>query len=352
RQQDSDAREGGANARLMIKQSHKKSFHLTYPKELYEHLLRTMIRIRLCEESFVEPILSGEVRCPVHLYSGQEAVAAGVCAALDSQDHVFGTHRSHGHYLAKGGTMRALIAEVFCRETGCSRGRGGSMHVIDTEHGMLGSAPIVAGTISLAAGAALASKIRQDGRVTVSFFGDGAAGEGVLYETLNFAALHRLPLLLVCENNLYSTHLPIAECRAQQVIYKVASPFGATGMRVDGNKVLHVYGAACKAVASCREGRGPVLLECVTYRMRGHVGPDDNVQGEHTDIRPKDEVRRWRRRDPIKLFERFLLRENLASQDEITALWDEAKKEVEGAHLFARRSPHPVQEDLPRYVYA
>ena len=324
----------------------------TYPRELYEHILRTMIRIRLCEESLVQPILSGEVRCPVHLYTGQEGVAVGVCAALDRADYIFGTHRSHGHYLAKGGSMRDLVAEIFCRETGCSRGRGGSMHTIDTEHGMLGSAPIVGGTISLAAGAALASKIRGNGRITVSFFGDGAIGEGVLYETLNFAALHRLPLLLVCENNLYSTHLPIAECRVQQTIYKVAKPFGVTGFRVNGNKVLEVYEAAKKAVTSCREARGPVFLECLTYRLRGHVGPDDNVQGEHTDIRPKKEVERWKRKDPIKLFECSLLRNKLMSPDKMKEIWEEAKREVETAHLFARRSPHPEQENLDRYVYA
>ena len=226
------------------------------------------------------------------------------------------------------------------------------MHVVDAEHGMLGSAPIVGGTISLAAGAALASKIRQDHRITVSFFGDGAAGEGVLYETLNFAALHRLPLLLVCENNLYSTHLPIAECRAQQTICEVAKPFGVFGFRLNGNKVLDVYRAAGEAAALCRNGRGPVLLECVTYRLRGHVGPDDNVQGEHTDIRPKEEVDHWKTKDPIILLQRSLLRHNLLTQEEIAEIWDETARKVEAAHIRARRSHHPAQEDLARHVYA
>ncbi len=191
-----------------------------YSKEFLLELYQTMIRIRCCEESFVEPISNGAVCCPVHLCSGQEAVATGVCAALQKEDYIFGTHRSHGHYLAKGGSMPALVAEIYGKETGCSRGRGGSMHIIDPENGMLGAAPIVGGTISLALGASLASSIRKDKRVTVSFFGDGATGEGVFYESLNFAALHNLPIIFACENNLYSTHMPIRECSGNSNISK------------------------------------------------------------------------------------------------------------------------------------
>ncbi len=173
-----------------------------YPKKFLLDLYRQMVRIRVCEESFVEPILRKEILCPVHLYSGEEAIAVGVCAALKKEDYVFGTHRSHGHYLAKGGSLKELVAEVYCKETGCAKGRGGSMHILAPEVGMMGAAPIVAGTISLAMGAALAASIRHEERIAVSFFGDGAAGEGVLCEAINFAALHCLPLLLVCENNL------------------------------------------------------------------------------------------------------------------------------------------------------
>jgi acetoin:2,6-dichlorophenolindophenol oxidoreductase subunit alpha len=179
---------------------------MRYSKKLLKNLYKRMILIRICEESFVEPILSDEVRCPCHLYSGEEAVATGICASLTDRDYIFGNHRSHGHYLAKGGGLKELVAEIYCRESGCSCGRGGSMHLIDPEKGVLGVAPIVAGTVSLALGAALASSIRRDDRVTVSFFGDGATGEGVLYESLNFAALKKLPIIFVCENNLYATH--------------------------------------------------------------------------------------------------------------------------------------------------
>ena len=174
---------------------------MIYTLEFLEHLYRTMLRIRLSEESLIEPILKGDIRTPCHLYSGQEAIATGLCATLIQDVYVFGCHRSHGHYLAKGGSLQAMMAEIYCKETGCSHGRGGSMHLIDPEVGMMGAAPIVAGTISLAVGAALASSIRKDGRVSVSFFGDGATGEGVLYESINFAALKKLPVIFACENN-------------------------------------------------------------------------------------------------------------------------------------------------------
>jgi pyruvate dehydrogenase E1 component alpha subunit len=315
-------------------------------------LLRTMLRIRFCEEALVEPILSGEIRCPVHLDTGQEAVAAGVCTALTKADYILGTHRSHGHYLAKGGDMKQLVAEVFCRETGCARGRGGSMHVIAPEVGMLGAAPIVAGTISLAMGAALAASIRNEARVSVAFFGDGATGEGVLFESLNFAALRRLPVLFVCENNLYSTHLRIEECRPSSTIAGIAKPFGIAHETVDGNNVLNVLDAAEAAVTRCRDGNGPAFLECKTYRMRGHVGPDDNIQGEHTDIRPPDEVEEWRQRDPIERFEQYLLEVNAADQKRLATIRREVEVEVAEALAFARASSFPKPEEVDRYVYA
>ena len=274
-----------------------------YSLELLENLYTTMTRIRLCEEALVDPILEGEIRTPCHLYSGEEAIAVGLCASLTDEDYVFGSHRSHGHFLAKGGSMQAMVAEIFCREAGCSRGRGGSMHLIDTERGMLGSAPIVAETIMLALGAALAATIRKENRVSVAFFGDGATGEGVLYESMNFAALRNLPIVFACENNYYSTHLPIRECRPPQDVCRIAEPFGIKTEAVDGNDVLAVYEAARMAVARCRRREGPIFIEFRTYRFRGHVGPDDNIQGSHTDIRPKSEIAQWLERDPITLFE-------------------------------------------------
>jgi TPP-dependent pyruvate/acetoin dehydrogenase alpha subunit len=321
-----------------------------YSRDFLKNLYRTMVRIRLCEESLVAPILKGEVRCPVHLYSGEEAIATGICAALNNEDYVFGTHRSHGHYLAKGGDMKELIAEIYAKETGCSRGRGGSMHVIAPEKGMMGAAPIVAGTISIALGAALASKIKKEQRVSVAFFGDGAAGEGVLYESLNFAALKKLSIIFVCENNLYSTHMPIKECRPNDRIYIIGKPYGIFTTRVNGNDVLKNYEVAKKAVDLCRNGKGPSFIECVTYRLRGHVGPDDNIQGTHTDIRPKEEIMKWKWKDPIMNFKKFLLKHNMLKQEDIKKIEREAEKEVEEANTFAKKSPHPKKSELTKYV--
>ena len=322
-----------------------------YSKAFLEKLYRIMVRIRICEESLVEPILKGEVRCPVHLYSGQEAIATGVCVALKEKDFIFGSHRSHGHYLAKGGGMRELVAEIYGKEAGCSRGRGGSMHIIAPEKGVLGSAPIVAGTIPLALGAALASKIRKEKRVTVSFFGDGAAGEGVLYESLNFAALRRLPIIFACENNFYSTHMPIRECRPENDIVEIGKPSCVQGSRVDGNDVLKVYEVSKKAVGQCRKGRGPVLIEFITYRMRGHVGADDNIQGTHTDIRPKEEIERWRKKDPIRRFETFLIKHKIFPKETLERIDREVEKEVEEAHQFAKESLYPSPQEVMKYVF-
>jgi pyruvate dehydrogenase E1 component alpha subunit len=322
-----------------------------YPKQLLEDLYRMMVRIRICEESFVELILNGEVRCPCHLYTGQEAIAAGICASLSKKDYVFGNHRSHGHFLAKQCSMKELVAEIYCRETGCSRGRGGSMHLIDPERGMMGAAPIVAGTIALAMGAALASSIRRDKRVSVTFFGDGATGEGVLYECLNFAALQKLPMVFVCENNLYATHMPIGECRVKNNIYKVGEPFGIESYEVDGNDVLKVYEIGKTAIEQCRKGNGPVFLECLTYRLRGHVGPDDNIQGAHTDIRPGEEIKEWLHKDPIKQFEDYLLSNKLIEEQTLHNVTLEAEAEAAEAHHYAKNSPPPERKDMANYVF-
>lgn len=324
---------------------------MQYSDDLIKGLHRTMVRIRVCEESLVEPILAGEVRCPCHLYSGQEAIATAVCACLDEDDYMFGTHRSHGHFLAKGGSMRELVAEIYGRETGCSRGRGGSMHLIDPERGMLGAAPIVGGTVSLAVGAALAASIRQEKRISVCFFGDGATGEGVLYESLNLAAVRRLPVLFVCENNLYSTHLSIRECRPSCEIYGIAHPFGIPSFQVDGNDVLAVHDAATRATGLCREG-GPAFIECLTYRQRGHVGPNDNLQGTQADIRPKEEIEAWLERDPITRLESYMSETRGHSRESLEKIWREAEDEAEAALEFARRSPLPHPTALMNYVYS
>lgn len=315
-------------------------------------LYKTMLLIRKTEESFVNPINSKEINCPVHLYSGQEAIAVGILSQLTKQDTIFGNHRSHGHYLAKGGNLNRLVAEVYCRETGCSRGRGGSMHLYQTDIGFLGSAPIVAGTISLAMGAALAAKIRQSTDLAVSFFGDGASNEGAIYECLNFASLQKLPLIFVCENNLYATHMPIGACRPNANISRVAEPFDIPVQQVDGNDLLAVHETAAMAIKHCRAGNGPYFLECLTYRLHGHVGPDDQIQGMHTDIRPKEEFAAWVKRDPIIRLRQRLLAESILTPEQDEKLHDEVIEQVAQAHRFAQASDFPIEEDLANYVFA
>jgi pyruvate dehydrogenase E1 component alpha subunit len=324
---------------------------MPYTKKFLTELYWMMKRIRLCEESLIEPITNGDIHCPVHLYSGEEAVATGVCAAIGKNDYVFGNHRSHGHYLAKGGSMDAMIAEIYGKETGCSRGRGGSMHLIDPETGVMGVAPIVAGTVSLAAGAALASKIRKDNRVTITFFGDGATGEGVLYEMLSFAGLKKLPVIFVCENNLYSTHLPVSEIRVDSKISEIAKPFQIETCTADGNSVLEVYELAKKAVEKCRNNEGPVFLEFLTFRIRGHVGPKDSIQGTKTDIRPKALIDSWIKNDPILRFKKHLLDNDLLSADEILQMDLICEKEVRNANIFANKSNMPNKSELDKYVF-
>lgn len=323
-----------------------------FSKQQLLEFFSQMLKIRYAEESLVEPILSGEVRCPCHLYSGQEATAVGVCSSLNERDLVFGNHRSHGHYLAMGGDLKAMMAEIYCRVDGCCSGRGGSMHLIAREKGFLGAAPIVAGTISLALGSAFAAKYYANGQVAVSFFGDGATGEGVLYESMNFAALHKLPLVFVCENNLYSTHMPINEIRCSDQIYKIAEPFNIPANQVDGNDVIEVASVAQKAVELCRGGNGPFFLEARTYRMRGHVGPNDNIQGTQTDIRPTEEVCAWAKRDPIEKLQSILNAEHKISLETLEEIKQNISREITDAHEYARQSPRPDESEVMKNVYA
>ena len=234
---------------------------------------RMMVRIRRFEERTADLEEANEIHTPCHLYIGQEAIAVGVCGALGNEDYVWGGHRSHGHYLAKGGDLRAMMAELYGKTTGCSRGRGGSMHLVAPEVGILGTVPLVAATIPLAVGAGLAAKLRGDRRVSVSFFGDGATEEGHFQESMNLAALYRLPVIFVCENNLYASHMSLLERRPLDNISKTAEQYGIPGVRLDGSDVVEVYRVSLEAVGRGRAGDGPTLLECRTYRWRGHVGP-------------------------------------------------------------------------------
>lgn len=324
---------------------------MSISKELLKNFYWMMKRIRLCEESLIEHIISGAIQCPVHLYSGEEAIATGVCSALSAEDLVFGNHRSHGHFLAKGGNMSEMIAEIYGKESGCSRGRGGSMHLIDPGNGVIGVTPIVAGSVSLATGSALAARIKKETKVTVSFFGDGASGEGGLYESLNFAALKKLPIIFICENNLYSTHLPVTQIRVERKISEIARPFGIKSCTADGNDVLEVYKIARRAVSLCRRGLGPVFIEFLTFRLRGHVGPSDTIKGNHHDIRPKEQINLWKEKDPLHVYKMYLLEKGFFSESELNEVDKICSKEVDDANKFAIDGMYPDKSELTRYVF-
>jgi acetoin:2,6-dichlorophenolindophenol oxidoreductase subunit alpha len=308
----------------------------------------TMKRIRAFEEKVGSLVEKQEVFCPCHLYIGQEAVATGVCSALNQSDYVFSTHRSHGHYIAKGGNINSLMAELFGRVTGCSHGRGGSMHLVDPELDLLGSSAIVAGTIPLAVGTAISSSIQQNHRVSVSFFGDGAVCEGVFYESLNLASLRKLPIIFVCENNLYSTHLPITQCLANTEIYRKAEAFNMPGMRIDGNNVIEVYNSAKAAIARARKGEGPTLIECLTYRWSGHVGPNNDLD---KGLRNQKEWDYWVDRCPIKYMETYLKKQQIITDSKMIQIQNTVNKEVMDSVRFAKSSPFPGKNQLLRNVF-
>lgn len=297
-----------------------------------------MVAIRTVEDSIAEGIIRGEIGCPCHLYSGEEAVAVGVCSSLRKDDWAYSNHRSHGHFLAKGGNMEKLLAEVYCRRTGASRGRGGSMHLCAPEIGFPGSSAIVAGTISIAVGSALAFKMMNMDRIAVTFFGDGASNEGALYESLNIAALYRLPVLFVCENNLYSTHMPISKILADTDISKKAIAFGVPATRIDGNDVLLVYETAKRLIKSIRRGDGPKFLECMTYRHRGHVGPNYDLE---KGLRSQAELDSWLARDPIKILQKSMLESGLWSEKDLREVRRNVLRKVRATQEKARRASWP-----------
>ncbi len=316
--------------------------------KLLQDLYRSMLRIRLFEEQVADLVEGGEIKTPCHLYIGQEAIAAGVCAALEQEDYVWGGHRSHGHYLAKGGDLRSMMAEIFGKATGCSKGRGGSMHVVAPEVGIMGTVPLVAATIPLAAGAGLAAKLRGSRQVSVAFFGDGATEEGHFHESVNFAAVYRLPVIFVCENNFYASHMQLLQRRAEDNIWKTGEAHGIHGVRLDGNDVAAVYSAACEATERARAGEGPALLECRTYRWRGHVGPAWDMD---VGVLRKDELKDWLPKDPVARARAQLL-DRGAGQEHLAEVEHALREEIEAAVTFARQSPPPDVSELTEHVYA
>lgn len=310
-------------------------------------MYRTMVRIRRSEERLADMVEAKEIGTPCHLYIGQEAIAAGVCAALTGNDYVWGGHRSHGHYLAKGGELRLMIAEILGREGGCSKGRGGSMHLIAKDVGILGTVPLVAATIPLAVGTALASKLKKDGLISTAFFGDGATEEGHFHESVNLAAVHKLPVIFVCENNFYASHMSLLERRSADNVHVSAQAHGIAGIAVDGNDIEAVFRAASEAADRARSGAGPTLIECRTYRWRGHVGPDWNYD---VGVRRKDELKEWMPKDPIARGRKRLI-EMGAAEASLVEIEASVEKELDAAIGFARQSPYPLASTLGDHLF-
>ncbi len=311
--------------------------------------LRTMLLIRYAEERIGDMVTAGKIVCPCHLGIGQEAVAAGVTASLRATDRVLGGHRSHSHYLALGGDLDGLMAEVLGKRTGCSRGMGGSMHLLDRAHGFLGSVPIVAGTVPLAAGAALAAKMDGRGDVAVAYFGDGTIEEGAVHETLNFASRFALPLLFVCENNLFSSHLHINLRQPSDSVARFAVAHCMPVEVVDGNDVLAVERSAAGFIARARSGGGPAFIEAVTYRWRGHVGPREDID---VGVDRKVDLVNWKKRDPVKRLTDALLAAHAVTSADLETLSTELRAKVDRAWAAAEAAPYPEPSALLDCVYA
>jgi len=317
------------------------------PQVPHRALYRQMLLIRRCEEQLTRAYASGLIPGPCHSYIGQEAVAAGVCAHLRNDDVVFSTHRGHGHALAKGVVPGELMAELFGRATGCSRGRGGSMHLFAPEVGLMGTSGIVGPCILQATGAGYSFRLLKDGRTSVAFFGDGAVQNGAFHEGLNMAAIWRLPVLYVCENNQYATEVPFSYATLNPNVGGRGPLYGVPSMTVDGNDVLAVFEAAGEAVRRARSGGGPTLIECKTYRTRPHA------EGMRDDgYRTIAEINEWKSRDPIVLFRRRLIAERIATEEELEKMDAEIKADIEKAHEFAKGSPWPEPATAVRFVYS
>lgn len=311
---------------------------------MYEQLVRT----RMVEEAIVALYPQQEMRCPTHLSVGQEAPAVGVSAHLATSDLAFGGHRSHAHYLAKGGNLKAMLAELYGKVTGCARGKGGSQHLIDTSCGFMGAAPILSSTISVGVGAGWGALQEGKGRVVVVYFGDGATEEGNFHEAMNFAGVKRLPVIFVCENNLYSVHSALDIRQPNRPISELGKAHGMSALQGDGNDVDVVSRFTAEAVARARKGGGATLIELMTYRFLEHCGPntDSNLK-----YRTDAEVAEWKSRDPVETFRRRLMAEGAWDDARNVQLLARISAEIEEAVDFAKSSPFPEVTELYQHVY-
>jgi TPP-dependent pyruvate/acetoin dehydrogenase alpha subunit len=322
----------------------------TPPPNVARGMLRGIMRIRMIEERVRDLYAEQEMRCPTHFSIGQEAVAVGVCAHLRRDEQITSAHRSHAHYLAKGGDLKAMLAELYGKATGCAAGKGGSMHLIDLAAGFLGAVPIVGSTISIGVGAALASVLQGSPVLSVIFFGDAATETGVFHESLNFAAVQELPVVMVCENNLYSVLSPLSWRHPEgREIVQLARGHGVWNRQGDGNDADDVYALAGEAIDHARSGRGPAFLELETYRWLEHCGPQDD---RHLGYRPPGEYEAWLARDPLKLYTERLRERGLVSAADLEEMVHEITVEIDDAVTFAKSSPFPTRDQLAAHLYA
>ncbi len=319
---------------------------MTVDEEMLPRMLSMMFKIRAFEEKAEELFALGKVHGTMHLSIGQEATAVGAVAALRGSDYMTSTHRGHGHCIAKGGDLKRMMAEFLGKETGYCRGRGGSMHIADVESGNLGATGVVGGGLGTAVGAALSTQMRGTDQVVLCFFGDGATNMGIFHEALNLAAIWELPVVFVCENNQYAMSMAAEKAFATKNVADRACAYNMPGVVVDGNDVLAIHNAVAEAVDRARSGKGPTLVECKTYRWRGHSKSDAER------YRTREEVQRWKEKDPIARLKAYLIEKGVLTEEQAEAVGKEASRLVEEAVDFAESSPEPKVEGIAEGVYA
>jgi TPP-dependent pyruvate/acetoin dehydrogenase alpha subunit len=313
-------------------------------------LYKELLRIRSVEYAIAKKYSEQKMRCPIHLSIGQEAIAVGICANLKKKDKVFTAHRSHAHYLAKGGSLKKMIAELYGKLTGCAKGKGGSMHLIDIDSGVLGAVPIVGSTIPIGTGAAWAEKLNNSKNVVVIFFGEGATEEGVFQESLDYAALRQLPVLFVCENNRYSVYSSIEKRQSpNRSILRLAKSIGVDGFHLDGNDVLKIYKKSRELIVKIKKIKKPFLLLLDTFRHLEHCGPNND---DILSYRPKKYINAWLGRCPIKKFEKKLIKKNILTKKIIIYLTQGINAEIKKSFSFAENSKFPKKNELYKDIYA
>ncbi len=342
----------------MEKVTHKKSKYMEISgykmKDRFRELddskkiemLKKMYQIRHFEYQTEQFIIRGEIHGTCHLYIGEEATAVGSIYAIGKDDYITSTHRGHGHCIAKGADLNIMMAELLGKKTGYCKGKGGSMHIADLSTGNLGANGIVGGSMGIATGAALTCKLKKNGRIVVCFFGDGAANTGIFHETLNMASIWQLPVIYLCENNVYAMSMPKKEAFNIKKISDRKTAYGIEGLTIDGNNLIEVFNTVSHFADECRAERGPVLIESLTYRWKGHSKSDAQV------YRTKEEVKAWMEKDPIAAYKRVLMEEGLLTEKEDGELEKEVEEQIKEATEFAKESPSPDKSEVEEDVYA